>query len=364
MKHAEVASLFKQQYPWLVKRLPRAEAAAFYGHLRRRNVEPGDVLIEQGKRNDSLYFAPSAGLAIELRDEADAPKHTLALGGTGSGAQVGDLGVLRPGPASATVRATAAVTVFVLTHEDLMALLDGDSPAAGARIALRLARVIAGRVRAASAVTFHADGAGGDTYSSAFGKLHIPGDAIPTHIDLIPHGLGRERPKPTDEDATALMACLVAEEELAPLGDDCVELIARSVELRRYAPGETVVSAEDGADGLYYIVRGTCALKVEKGADKADFAVAKELGAGRLFGQVAFLLDGERSATVTAREDGALIGIFSGAAVQMMLLGGGQGARVGSHFLLWMGAELADDARELSTRLRDAHTAWRKRAAT
>jgi CRP-like cAMP-binding protein len=76
------------------------------------------------------------------------------------------------------------------------------------------------------------------------------------------------------------------------LGKRRLRKIARRAQFREFAPGETVVSAGARGDSLYVILSGE-AMALRK-------PVARTLGAGDYFGEIA-LLDGEpRSATVVA----------------------------------------------------------------
>ena len=340
-------------FPWLFDHLDADDVAAFAARLGRRSFAADEALVTYGTVSDTLFFLPEGGVRVSLGRAG----HALGLDDEEGLRLVGDLGVMRPGPASATVAARRPTEAFLLTHAQLVASIEeADSPVT-ARLLLRLAQRIALRVRQGSRVSFE-EGPGGQGHlHSAFAPVDDQMGRIPTQLATMPHkgaGFGGKAPRVAE---ARLRAMLRAEAELAALGDPMLDALVRTVEIRTCEPGTVLMEQGTRADGAYYLLDGEARVH-SSGEDGADFAVDKAVGPGHLLGQIAFVLDGERTAHVTVSQR-STVAVFYSAAVAWLVDGGAAGARAGAHFLHWIAAELADDARELNARLLGA---WDARA--
>ena len=115
--------------------------------LEHRHFEPGEPIITEGTRNDHFYIIDRGRVEVTLPDIGGKGPATVAE--IRPGQYFGEIGMLNPGPSSATVRAApeAPVEVLVLDRVTLMELLD-DAQA----MREELARVA--RIRAAENAAF------------------------------------------------------------------------------------------------------------------------------------------------------------------------------------------------------------------
>jgi extracellular factor (EF) 3-hydroxypalmitic acid methyl ester biosynthesis protein len=125
--------------------LSENDAASLMQLATPRSYERGAIIIERGSRDRSLMIV-RAGIA---RVESAEAETGIALARLGSGQVLGEISFVESGGASADVRAEEAVTVDVITEDDLLALLSSD-PGFASRFYRSLAVVLAVRLRDAS----------------------------------------------------------------------------------------------------------------------------------------------------------------------------------------------------------------------
>ncbi|MGE0193483.1 MAG: cyclic nucleotide-binding domain-containing protein [Planctomycetota bacterium] len=340
-------------FPWLFEDLEPEEVASFVEQLEPRHVAAGSTLIRHGQQSDTLYLLPDGAVSVSLGEG----EHTIDLGEGDALRLVGDLGVIRPGRASATVRAVESMDGYALTHAGLVELLSGSPSRAASRLLLRLAQRIALRVRDGSAVRFEADAVGHGHLRGVLGPSEAHLGELPTALASMPRhgkGLGKRAPKDAEQ---RLIEMLRKERELAALGDTALQAIARSVEICSCEPGTVLIEQGAVADGAYYLLDGAAAVTAR--SEGSHFVVDRRIEPGHLFGQIAFLLAGERTATVEVTEP-STVAVFYSAAITWLVDGGASGAPTGAHVLHWMAGELADDARAQNERLLQA---WSSRNA-
>jgi SulP family sulfate permease len=97
------------------------------GYLERVELEPGQALICQGEPHKHMYFLDAGELTIEYRT---GENQTLRLETSGPGTIVGELGLYLGTPASASVNAAQASTVYGLSYDNLRRLEKEDPLAA------------------------------------------------------------------------------------------------------------------------------------------------------------------------------------------------------------------------------------------
>jgi CRP-like cAMP-binding protein len=104
----------------------------------------------------------------------------------------------------------------------------------------------------------------------------------------------------------ALRACLL----FRPLTPDELEAVLVRATIQRFARGETIMRQGDPARCMVVILQGRVRISVTSvEGHETSLGV---LGAGEVVGEMALLDDGERSADVTALEDGVLLLIQRG----------------------------------------------------
>lgn len=131
----------------LARHLTAHEEAALLEHMTARAVPANSTLIVAGEPNDSLFFVERGELLVSLPFE----KSPVFVGARGAGAWVGEVTLLEPGPASATVTAAVDSSVRVLSAATLGALTQ-THPTLVSHLVRALSEDLAHRIRAAGVV--------------------------------------------------------------------------------------------------------------------------------------------------------------------------------------------------------------------
>jgi SulP family sulfate permease len=118
------------------------DRAIFLRDLERHDYMPGEVLIHQGERSDSMLFIGLGRVEIRLR-QPDG--RTIRVRTFESGTVVGEIAFYLGLPRSASVVAVEPTTAYRLTHETLTEL-SMTSPRLVAELHAYMARVIAQRL--------------------------------------------------------------------------------------------------------------------------------------------------------------------------------------------------------------------------
>ena len=96
------------RYPGLTGELSAEDCRALLEVLTPVTVQAGEVLMEHGQQTDTMFLIESGLLSIRIDDRGEK----LLLGRGGPGAVVGEIAMIDPGPASATVTRSAARSPF------------------------------------------------------------------------------------------------------------------------------------------------------------------------------------------------------------------------------------------------------------
>lgn len=127
-------------------RLSRAEARVIVQAMRPLHLAAEALLFREGdaEHNDFMALVLEGHLRVEGRTAAPSGELTISV--IGPGQIIGEMGVIDEGPRSASCVALTDVKLAVLSRAELMRLIE-QHPAAGACLALTLARSLAARVR-------------------------------------------------------------------------------------------------------------------------------------------------------------------------------------------------------------------------
>jgi CRP-like cAMP-binding protein len=115
-----------------------------FEHTELLRLAPGEVLVRAGEIDRTMYVLRSGRLAVTLAATG------TTIGVIEAGSVAGEVGFLDGGPRTATLEAVGAVEVFVLGFESFETLA-ARYPVLGRRILLDLARILAARLRDATA---------------------------------------------------------------------------------------------------------------------------------------------------------------------------------------------------------------------
>ena len=113
---------------------------ACFGKFMR--LESGETLIREGDCQESLYVILSGTLHVI----SSAEDRNVLLASLGKGESIGEINLFDPATASATAITRSPVMVWVITREELDAVVEAD-PIAGVAIMRGLLREVAKRIR-------------------------------------------------------------------------------------------------------------------------------------------------------------------------------------------------------------------------
>jgi CRP-like cAMP-binding protein len=112
------------------------------GYGEFRPVQPGSHLIEEGSVQTSLYFIISG----KLHATAMRSGHKVLLGAVGTGETVGEINLLDPSAASASVTAVEFSQVWCIDSKNLESYIN-EYPRAAAWLLIGVGKTIARRLR-------------------------------------------------------------------------------------------------------------------------------------------------------------------------------------------------------------------------
>ena len=135
----------RQRFPAITGHVSDADAQALLDSLEPRHFQEGSMLIRHGEHADTLHFVTSGQLSIHVEAEGQ----DLLLGQAGPGTVVGEVGLIEPGPASASVVALEDTATLALErgHFDV---LTKNHPAAASALLTALSHELVARLRHAA----------------------------------------------------------------------------------------------------------------------------------------------------------------------------------------------------------------------
>lgn len=332
-------------------RLFGALGSPLVGLAKTRDLEAGQVLIVEGAPTDTLYLIEAGEVDVRI----GAARGAVEVGVKGAGSWVGEMGMLVPGPASATVVARTASQVTPITHERYLDLLAREPRPMGvalSRIACDLARRI--RRTGEAEVTRGADG---HLMLLAHLKALTGVDRCEGPPATRPNQAGTKSMPRVDEGAllrtldhlgTFRGATEADTRHLAGLRTALSHLALTGISVQTYLHGEPIVKPGERADGVFVLLSGHA--RVTAGDPHAALHVDKLLEPGTLFGHQAFFDDHMRSASVTA-SGAAVTAVLWPTAVGEILREAEKGVALWLPVLDWFTRQLVRDARELNARL-------------
>ncbi len=134
-----------QRFPELTRHMSGDQQLVLIEYLDPRTISANHRLIQDGESFDEMFFVWLGRLSIVLNfDQQD-----LIVGSVGPGAWVGEIAVMDPGPACATVVAAEDSVVLALTTE-VFALLEKHHPMIASLILQVFSKELASRLRASN----------------------------------------------------------------------------------------------------------------------------------------------------------------------------------------------------------------------
>ena len=124
-----------------------AEARTLAEQGSVREVEEGGLLMREGDRGDEMQVLIDGAAEVWKTDPVKGEEIRLAE--VAAGESVGEMAILRQDQRLATVRAIQPCTVFALPRDTFEQLID-EGDVAAYKLALRMARTMAGRLTRAN----------------------------------------------------------------------------------------------------------------------------------------------------------------------------------------------------------------------
>ena len=344
-------SKLAQVYPRLVQHLGANDREYLASALELRRADAGERLITHGEVWGPLLLVAEGDLAISLPSE----KGRIDLGRRGAGRWVGELGVIEPGPASATVEAGTDVTLWVLTHEAFEQMRRA-APCAAGRVMEEVSRDVAERLRTLNRVLFRerADGAREvvPAHEAPKGAFHRLLQEVfrrgPTPEGCPPAGSppAAPAPPPLPAKALTLQALLAGHPAFGRLPAEDREHLEKACVVQDLRDGHVLIREGESRDALYFLLEGQVAVKVQKPRE-ATFATERLMGPGEILGLIAIVDRGPRSATCTARGP-VKVATLGLEAVSLLT---NTRAPISCAFQYALASQLARDARQLNESL-------------
>lgn len=129
---------FEHRFADLLAHVGDLNVAALLDALQTRSLEPDETAIVQGEPHDSLLLVEWGQLVVEVKG--------VEVSRLGPGEVAGEVGLLDPGLATATVKAAEPTMIHVLTAEVLEQLWT-EHPAVASSLVQGLTRVVSERLR-------------------------------------------------------------------------------------------------------------------------------------------------------------------------------------------------------------------------
>lgn len=126
-----------------------AELQLLRGISTPLDLRQGDVLVEEGRESDSVFLVVEGS----LRASVSEGNETVELGEIGVNEWIGEVSILSPGPATATVVASSNCRLLKLGRTGFETLAQEDAALADGVIR-SLCRVLIERLRATGALVF------------------------------------------------------------------------------------------------------------------------------------------------------------------------------------------------------------------
>jgi CRP-like cAMP-binding protein len=119
------------------------ETLKFYGVFGEYG--PGEIIVQQGEKAQRLHIVVSGGLEVIV----SALGKDTKVGDIGPGDCIGEVGILEPGPASATVRVSQTAILWSIDVEQLQQFFEA-VPIGAAQLLMGISSLLCKRLRHAN----------------------------------------------------------------------------------------------------------------------------------------------------------------------------------------------------------------------
>lgn len=136
---------FRKLFPVLTKHFTDDDCRTLLGALVSRTFPAGSTLTRYGELGHALHLVLSGSISIHVERQGE----DLLLGQAGPGCVVGEIGLVEPGPSSASLQALDAVETLALEHDRFETLCD-EAPTAASALLRALSLELVHRLRYSS----------------------------------------------------------------------------------------------------------------------------------------------------------------------------------------------------------------------
>jgi CRP/FNR family transcriptional regulator, cyclic AMP receptor protein len=140
---------FCQRFPQFAAALNDAEIETLLDALRVQTYEASEALIEQGTMMDSLFLVWDGELDVLM----NTPEGEKKIAEITRGSLLGEISLLNPGPATATIRSEQGCMTLHLDHQNWQELWQANPHIAGVLMS-EILKLVSRRIRSADA-TLH-----------------------------------------------------------------------------------------------------------------------------------------------------------------------------------------------------------------
>ena len=318
--------------------------------LPRRTLAKDEVLIVQGAPTDVLHVVLSGALVVDL----ETKEGLFRLGRKEPGDWVGEMGMMVPGAASATVVAEEPTEVVSLDHATYARCRDDKTHHVG-RLLSRIACDVSRRLRGASEL-------GIETREGGASKRLVPllrtlmgvdrQEVMPTWV---PPSASGHTQRMSNEQLLQRMESVGVFGDLSTEGEayaDAVRkdlaAIASTIAVEDHGDGDVICQEGSAASGLYFVLEG----EVREVAGKDDAWMHEDVvrGPGDCFGLVPFFDDGKHRTTCTA-VGSVQLAVMYASTVQHLIRSAEHDQPLGVHLMDGFVRRLVADARHLNARI-------------
>jgi CRP/FNR family transcriptional regulator, cyclic AMP receptor protein len=137
---------FYQRFPQIAAALSDAEVETLLKVLKVQTYEASEALIEQGTTTDSLFWVWDGELDVLM----NTPEGEKKIAEITRGSLLGEISLLNPGPATATIRSEQGCTALHLDHQTLEELWQSN-PNIAQVLMSEILKLVSRRIRSADA---------------------------------------------------------------------------------------------------------------------------------------------------------------------------------------------------------------------
>lgn len=135
----------KQRFPALTKHFKEDDLSVLVERLEPASWPEGSSLTRFGERSETLHLITGGSISIHVEQEGE----DLLLGQAAAGCVVGELGMVEPGPSSATLTTLEDVTTLDMKHAGFEQLCR-DSPGTASALLRSISHELVQRLRNSS----------------------------------------------------------------------------------------------------------------------------------------------------------------------------------------------------------------------